>query len=164
MAKKILTQEYIQSLFDYKEGELYWKVPRFGARKNIPAGSTNKRNYRVVVIDYKQQQLHRMIFLYHYGYLPKLIDHIDNNPKNNNINNLRAANYYQNCQNSKMHKTNTSGFKNVFFCKILKKWRVRVSVNGKRISFGHYDDIELADLVAQEARDKYHKEFVNHSN
>ena len=40
------------------------------------------------------------------------------------------------------------------------KWRVRISVKNKSISIGCFEDLELADLVAQEARDKYHKEFA----
>jgi len=35
-------------------------------------------------------------------------------------------------------------------------------VNGQRKYFGYFDDIELANLVAQEARNKFHKEFANH--
>jgi molybdenum cofactor biosynthesis enzyme MoaA len=162
MAKKdsTLTKEYLHSLFDYKDGNLYWKINRYGASRKKPAGSVNSRKYHVVYIDYKQYSMHRIIFLMHHGYLPKIIDHIDGNPENNKIENLREANVFQNCQNSKINKRNTSGSKNVTFCKTINKWRV--SVNGKRMSFGNYDDIELADLVAQEVRDKYHKEFVKH--
>lgn len=162
MAKEILSQEYLHSLFDYKEGELFWKISRFGASKNAPAGSITNRSYRVVYIDYKQQALHRMIFLYHHGYLPKYIDHIDRNPLNNKIENLREATASENAQNSKICSTNTSGFKNVFLCNRTKKWRVRLSVNGNRLHIGSFEDIELADLVAQEARDKFHGKFARH--
>lgn len=162
MAQKILTQEYLHSLFDYKDGELFWKISRFGASRNSPAGSITNRNYRVVYIDYKQQSMHRMIFLYHHGFLPKCVDHIDGNPSNNKIENLREANNFQNAQNSKNWATNTSGFKNVHICNKTKKWRVRISINGKRVHIGSFEDIELADLVAQEARDKYHGKFARH--
>jgi hypothetical protein len=30
------------------------------------------------------------------------------------------------------------------------------------MNFGLYNDLELAELVATEARNKYHKEFANH--
>jgi hypothetical protein len=35
-------------------------------------------------------------------------------------------------------------------------------INGKDVHFGSYDDIELADLVATEARDKYFGNFARH--
>jgi len=42
------------------------------------------------------------------------IDHIDRDPKNNNITNLRWVSQSQNLQNTIKRKHNTSGFKNVF--------------------------------------------------
>jgi hypothetical protein len=39
---------------------------------------------------------------------------------------------------------------------------VCVRVNKKEKYFGIYDDIELAELVATEVRNKYHKEFARH--
>ena len=35
-------------------------------------------------------------------------------------------------------------------------------VNGKKKTIGYFDDIEFAELVAIEARNKYHMEFANH--
>jgi hypothetical protein len=35
-----------------------------------------------------------------------------------------------------------------------------MNINGVRKIFGYFADIELADLVAQEARSKYHGEFA----
>jgi hypothetical protein len=35
-------------------------------------------------------------------------------------------------------------------------------VNKKRKYIGSFEDVELADLVAQEARDKYHGRFARH--
>ena len=35
-----------------------------------------------------------------------------------------------------------------------------MTINGVRTNFGLYKDIDLADLVAQEARSKYHGKFA----
>ena len=60
--------------------------------------------------------------------------------------------------------SNTSGVKGVSWRRKSKKWTVRVTVDGEYKSFGSYDDLELAELVAIEARNKYHKEFANHGD
>ena len=41
------------------------------------------------------------------------------------------------------------------------KWEARIQVNNKSKYLGVFDDIELAELVVMEARNKYHKEFAN---
>ena len=92
--------------------------------------------------------------------MPKIVDHIDGNKLNNKIDNLRVANNTQNQQNAKINIKNTSGYKNVSLCPQTKKWAVKISVDGLRKTIGRFDDVELADLVAQEARKKYHKEFA----
>ena len=49
----------------------------------------------------------------------KIIDHIDNNPANNNVKNLRFCSQKENLYNQFKTKTNTSGFKGVVFDKPL---------------------------------------------
>jgi hypothetical protein len=75
---------------------------------------------------------------------------------------LRPATYPENNRNARIRKDNSSGCKNVCWRKDRKKWVVGIRINGKRINFGFFDDLELADLVAHEARDKYHKDFARH--
>jgi hypothetical protein len=104
--------------------------------------------------------LHRLIFIYHHGYAPKIIDHINNDRSDNRIENLREATQQQNCLNRKLHKNNTSGVKNVRWDKKCQKWVVELSINRKRRFFGWHEDLEFAELVALEARDKYHGVFA----
>lgn len=155
--KNYPTKEQLHQLFEYKDGELYWKK-----RNQNKAGSLRNDGRKHITINYKIYKLHRIIFLWHHGYLPKEIDHIDGNPLNNRIENLREATRYQNLMNKKKTKQNTSGCKNVSWNKSAKKWLVSMQVNGKRKYLGIYDDLELADLVATEARDKFHGNFANH--
>jgi hypothetical protein len=102
-----------------------------------------------------------MIFLWHHGYLPVCVDHIDGDVMNNRIENLRAATVQENCLN-KRAKPGVSGYKNVRWCKPNKNWAVYVSVNKKQKFFGAFQDVELADLVATEARNLYHGAFARH--
>ena len=163
MTAQILTQEYLHALFNYKIGELYWKISNNRKIKiGSIAGYVTSANYKSVKIFGKQHLNHRLIFLMHYGYLPNYIDHIDENPSNNKIENLRKVTQVQNLQNSKLSKNNTSGCKNVYWNKAAKKWQVYCRIGEKLRYFGVYDDLELADLVAQEVRDKYFGKYARH--
>jgi hypothetical protein len=91
-----------------------------------------------------------------------MVDHIDGNPSNNRIENLRGATNAQNLQNAKIHQNNTSGIKNVHFDKQKNRWNVQLRIDKKIKHFGLYKDLELAELVATEARNKYHGDFARH--
>lgn len=163
-----LSKELLESLFEYKDGGLYWKQCKGFRNRHIgqKAGyiATRADGYKCWVIRIKNKQLleHRIIFMLHHGYMPKEIDHINNNSLNNKIENLREASTTENQQNATVRTDNTSGIKGVSWDKRNKKWKVQAKVNGKPKYFGLYADIELADLVAQEARNKYHGEFARH--
>ena len=158
----MITQEIAHQLFEYRDGALYWKVftnPR--APIGAKAGSLNKRNQRRYVRINKVAHLeHRLIFLYHHGWLPKEIDHINANRLNNAIENLRPATRSENQRNKPLQINNTSGSKNVRYK--AGKWQVDIKVNCKPIYIGRFKDFELAELVAIEARNKYHRDFANH--
>ena len=50
----------------------------------------------------------------------------------------------------------------LYWRKTGKKWAVQLSINGRQTNLGRFDDLEFADLVATEARDKYHGAFARH--
>jgi hypothetical protein len=164
MLEKKLTQEYLCYLFEYKEGNLYWKnlSSKYSNTKvgNKVGGSRPINQYLYIRLLGKRCLAHRLIFLHQKGYLPNFLDHIDGNRKNNCIENLRECSIAENSFNKKLTDKNTSGYKNVSWSTQRKKWRVQMVVFGKSMGFGFYDDIELADLVAQEARNKYHGKFA----
>lgn len=149
--------------FEYKDGELFWKTPRQNVRVGEKAGCIDSQGYLAITIQRKFLKAHRVIFYMHYGYLPKCIDHIDGNKLNNKIENLRPATSNQNQWNRTKLAKSSSGIKNVTWNKKLQKWRVSFSIKTKPIHFGFFEDIELAELVAIEARNKYHGQFANHN-
>ena len=159
----MITQQELLNSFSYADGKLYWKhncKGHFLIGKE--AGKLNKFGYYYVVFKQKRYRLHRLIYMYHYGEMPICIDHIDNNPTNNKIENLRSATFKQNMQNMKKPKSNTSGIKNVSWCKAASKWGVRMKIDNGYKHLGLFEDIELAELVAIEARNKYHGVFARH--
>ena len=152
----MITQAKVLELYEYKNGELYWKK----SGKKAGGNSVNSDGRKSISVDGKRYLASRVIFLHQHGYLPLMIDHINGTKTDNRIENLRPATYLQNNQNAKIRKDNTSNVKNV--CLKNNKWYVQLRINGKRKSFGYFNDLELADLVAQEARNKYHGEFACH--
>lgn len=158
-----ITQELLHELFEYRDGKLYWRI-KPNKRESIgqEAGYKTPDGYRKIGYNYKWYGTHRLIFLMFNGFLPKLLDHKNGIRDDNRIENLRPATYSQNNSNCRMRDSNTSGVKNVVWDKDRNKWRVQASIQGKMRNFGRYDDIELAELVAIEVRNKYHGEFANH--
>ena len=157
-----ITQDQVKDLFDYCDGELFWKIARQKIQIGAKAGTLTNHGYLQTSINAKKYKNHRIIFLMFYGYLPEFIDHIDGNRSNNHIDNLREATVAQNQHNRLIQKNNTSGVKGVYWYKATQKWRVQLQVNGKVKSFGLYHDIEVAKFIAETMRYKYHGAFANH--
>lgn len=157
----MLTQDYVKDKINYDKttGEFTWKINRGKVKKGNKI-QTKRNGYLAVGINYKTYALHRIAWLYEYGYFPKEIDHINGNKSDNRIENLRECTRVQNCQNRVDTKNKSSGIRNVHWHKLAKKWQVRIQYNKKRICIGLFDDVELAELVAIEARNKYHGEYA----
>jgi len=157
-----MNQDEIKKRLEYKDGKLLNKIKTL--KKNIgdEVGCINTAGYKVVRIQKKLMFAHRVIWLMHYGSLPKYIDHIDGNKLNNCISNLRAATPSQNSCNSKRKQSNLSGVKGVFFYKPNQKWSVQIMVNYKKLFYGYYVHKDIAETIAMLTRIKHHGEFANH--
>lgn len=158
-----ITQDLVKHLFEYRDGILYWKNPTATrVKQGQAAGRIGKRGYLDTNINYKKYKNHRIIFLMFNGYLPEIVDHIDNNRLNNRIENLRAATMSQNLHNAKLSKSNKSGVKGVSWEKNRKAWKAEVVVNGATKRVRGMQSLELAELVVQELRQIHHGEYANH--
>lgn len=157
-----LTQDEIKSLFDYKNGKLVWKIkPNRNIRIGDAAGSIDSHGYLQTKHNGIVYLNHRLIWLMHYGWLPKLIDHVNGNKTDNRIENLRQATPQQNQHNAKRRVDNKSGVKGVIWRKDSRKWRADIQVNGKRRSLGCFDSIENAKEFIMLTREMLHENFAN---
>jgi len=159
MADKILTQDYLQSIFEYKDGNFYRKKTTTNS-VNIgdKAGWMAHNGYYAVSVLSKKQYLHRLIFLYHHGYLPKFIDHIDGNPSNNKIENLREATQSQNMANA--IGKNKNQLKGTTFDKKRNKWVASIMLNYKRIYIGGFDTMQEAHFAYKQKAKEIFKEYT----
>ena len=96
--------------------------------------------------DGKHLQLHRLLAL---AFIPNpnnkpCCDHIDKNPLNNSLNNLRWSTVSENNRNRNKALNNKSGYKNVCWDKHYKLWRVEIN----RVFYGYFNDVDVAGMFA----------------
>ena len=148
--------------YESQTGKMYWK--QAVARWITPGdeAGTYVRCAVDVTIDTVTYRAHRIIWFLMTGQDPGpfLIDHIDGNPHNNKLENLRAASSHQNQCNQKKRKDNTSGLKGVTWDKNRDKWAAAIHVNKKRIALGRYDSKEKAYAAYCEAACRLHGDFA----
>lgn len=112
--------------------------------------------------DHKLMMLHNYIWIIHNGDIPKgkFIDHIDRNPANCRLLNLRLCDKSTNAINSGLKANNKTGITGVCWDNRVNKWRAYINFNGKRKELGLYKDKEDAIKARKEAEIIYHKEFM----
>ena len=148
---------FIRSVFDYDGRNLIWKTPRARRCKvGDVAGYLDVHGYRKICLFGKRYYAHHLIWLWHHGTWPEKdeLDHINRIPDDNRIENLREVTHQENMENMSLRKDNSSG--HVGVCKISKKWRARIVVNGKQVHLGYFDTFDEACLARDQAKGKFH--------
>lgn len=162
--KSTLTQAEVNRLFEYRDGELYWKVNRSKRiKKGDKAGYCTGRQtgkQKFVGIKGKGYPCGRIIFLMFHGYLPERVSFIDTNPLNTRIENLREANPSQVACYAKKQKNNTSGYKGVYFHKNTNKYAAQIIKTGKSHFLGIFATPKEAHKAYCKAAKKLHGEFA----
>jgi len=172
---KTPTKKILKTLFTYNDGVLIWNLRSIEYCKNIHAmntwnaqnagkvaGSLNGSGYLQLNIFGKQYRVHRIIYVMHHGEIPDqiLIDHINRNPLDNRIENLRLATSPQNKNNTSVTKRNKSGYKGVHWDALTNKWRVQIRFDNKQKHIGLFKNIEDAAFAYKNAAIKYHGNFA----
>ena len=148
-----ITQKYLLDNFVLINERLY---------KPVKTTQINKYGHQSITIKSVSYPLHRVLMLMQTGNLPEHIDHIDGDPKNNYITNLRPATHAENMRNRRLNSNSTTGVKNVRIGH-KGKYVASIQINKQKIHLGTFDNLELAELVATEAREKFHGKYARHS-
>ena len=152
--KEKITQQRLKEvlIYDGITGNFINKFSRGRARKGEISGSINQYGYRTIRVDYNDYLAHRLTWLFHCGVFPqKELDHINRNPLDNHIENLRESTGSQNHANIKKRDGLTSKYKGVSWNKFRNKWKASITVKGKARHIGLF-------LNEQDAHDAYCRE------
>ncbi len=154
------------------EGFENYSVSDFGNIRNdttgriLKPGMTTTGYHMVVLMQDKRKstkKIHRLVaraFLLNPDNKPQ-VDHIDNNPLNNNLINIRWATRSENNQNTTKRSNNTSGTKGVCWSEKNQKWRAYITINGKQINLGSFiNKDEAVNIRIQRAKDEF-GEYIN---
>ena len=119
------------------------------------AGILDKQGYYFVYINSIMFRAHRIVwalFNKSTDIASSFIDHIYNNPSNNNPENLRLVSHLENMMNRKVNKNSKSGVRGVYQSN--NKWVSHIYINNTRYSLGAYDNINDAILARKQAEEK----------
>lgn len=139
----MITQHELRELFDYRDdGVLVWRK-RLSNRIKVgqPALNQNDLGYIRIRIHDTLYKAYRLIFLYHYGYMPQYIDHINQIKSGNRIENLRETTKSLNGLNGQPRKGQQ--YRGVT---VTKRGRItaQIFIEGKRIYLGDFKDVNDA--------------------
>ena len=140
MRTNVLSQEVVQELWFYSDGNLYWNKA-FGnkIKAGALAGSPKSDSSGYVRITFKRKQymLHNLVWIKHYGAIPEdlYVDHIDDDPSNNCIENLQLLTTSENLVKRNYVKC-PSG--TVYQRKNSFKWCAKINYRGQAVHIGTY--------------------------
>jgi hypothetical protein len=156
-AKPPMTQADVRKalIYDQATGIFTWRQPtKYHPRLAGQRAGCDSTGYVLIRIGTKKMKAHRLAWLYVYGEWPSaMIDHIEGNPTNNAISNLRLATMAQNLANARRRegkalpkgvRQNGSGF------------TARIRFEGKLITIGTFSSSDdAASAYLQKAKALY---------
>jgi hypothetical protein len=180
--KQLPDVETLRKLLDYdpETGLLTWKARDqadfIGTKKRTTAHLCRQWNSKhagklalsaLTVWGYRRGRVlgqlimaHRVVWAISKGAWPAdQIDHINGNPADNRISNLRDVSGGENMKNQRAYKSNKTGTVGVYWHSSAAKWGAAISRNGKQIHLGCYDNIEdaISARKVAEVDEGYHK-------
>ena len=153
-----LTPDRLREALNYDSltGIFTWQFANDGHEIGEIAGSASRSGRRTILIDGQTFYASRLAWLYVYGKWPiNFLDHVDGNPGNDKIENLRDCTHAQNMANAKSVKTGLKGtyFKN-------GHWVAKITQNYRQQWLGYFNSEQEAHAAYQQAARKIFGEFA----
>nr|DAH84760.1 MAG TPA: endonuclease [Caudoviricetes sp.] len=161
----MVTQDRVKTVlaYDPTTGKFAWlnrpELPKWINTRVVgtEAGHLSRLGYILIGIDGVSYAAHRLAWLYAYGEMPTLIDHIDRDRSNNTIGNLRVVSRTDNAVNRTV--ISASGLKGVTWHRC-GKWQAQIQRDGKHHYLGLFDDRIEAAKAYRDAALTIHGEWV----
>jgi HNH endonuclease len=155
---KMISVERLRKFFscDPQTGEIRWIV---GHSNYVAAGALagHKRSdgYHCITVDGEDYKAHRIMWALHYGEWPtERLDHINRDPSDNRIANLRQASHGQNIANT-LSKT-PGRPKGVYWHKQNQYWVSSITIGGRKKHLGVFQtESEAAAAFEKASREVY---------
>ena len=156
-----MTQELLKEYISYDRTtcDMVWikktsNLSRVKIGDKVGKSSGNRRYMRAKIFG-KEYMLHKLAWLYEYGYIPKELDHINRNSLDNRIDNFREVTTRENLTNRGLMRTNkTTGITGV--CIEQGKYiRAYISDGKKQIKLGSFKTLDEAKQARINAEKEY---------
>lgn len=157
-----LTAEMLRELISYESdtGVFTWLKTQLRSRPkpgDVAGSLQSSKRYFGICIYGRIYLAHRLAWLYVHGRWPtEQIDHIDGNPLNNRLANLRECTADENQQNRKVGKRNKTGLLGVYHEPKTGKWCASIRCRGVMRHLGTFATKEGAGAAYLAAKRELH--------
>lgn len=163
MAAAILTQAFVQQAlaYDPETGVFTWRASKRGSVKaGDSAGFTRSDGYIRIKVGQQAAWAHRLAWLYVYGVWPThQIDHINGDPSDNRIANLRDVLPRINMQNERHGRRRKCGGSLIgaHWSKVWSRWKSSINSGGRAVHLGWFDTEQQAHEAYVTAKRRLHE-------
>lgn len=162
-AKPMPSMDVLRALFelDAERGVLLRQRSHRGYKRGEVCGTAMKGGHLQTCVNRKRYLVHRIIYFMATGVDPgdMVVDHINGDPQDNRIGNLRLATKADNSRHKvKLASVNRSGHRNVSWSNTWNCWLVSVRRDGTSKT-KHCKTLEEAAIVAKELRQRLYGDF-----
>lgn len=146
--------------YDPETGKITWRVGRNNhVLAGDEAGHRRSDGYRAVEADGQAFRAHRVAWYLHYGSWPAgRLDHINRDPSDNRIANLRPVTHAQNIANTQSKMVGRA--KGAYWHKQRQCWHSNITVDGKKRHLGVFETKAEAAAAFKQAAHEVYGEFA----
>ena len=148
-----------ESMFNASDGKIRrsaaWAAAKWNTRFAGQEALTriDKCGYRTGSIFGRDVKAHRIAWALYYGEMPTgSIDHINGDPGDNRIANLRDVSHAENMRNQRRQLRSASGVTGVHWSKASSKWSAEIVCNGEKQYLGLFTDFDAAIEARRDAQ------------